>query len=139
MRKIIFATQTLTIITADTIRHTDRDDPFLALHLFFDKEEENWKFSFVRTNEVSSQIKEINNLFELLECENTSEMAGRKLRELLYNMPDADGKWGDGWEIAGFGACQSDRFMDLDDGSIMTRTELEEIVAKREDAEISRR
>lgn len=138
MKKIRFETRILTIITADTILNTSRDENFPELHLFFDKEEDNWRFSYVKTSEVSSQINTINNLFEILECEATSEMAGRKLRELLYKTPDGDGKWGDGWEIAGFGACQSDRFIDLFGKSIMTMVELEKITAKRENAEISK-
>ena len=133
MKNIKFTTRRLTILSADTILNRQYAEPFPELSLFFDEERYNWSFSFTETKSVSSDIGIINNLFEMLKCENTSEMKGRKIRLLLYNTRTVYGKWHDGWEVAGYGAYNSDRFMDMIyGGPIMKRAELERMVAERE-------
>ncbi|MDE5831063.1 MAG: hypothetical protein K2H53_05530 [Clostridia bacterium] len=133
MDNIKFKTRRVTIISADTVLNRQYDEPFNELHLCFDKGEYNWEFSFEETKSVASDINMINNLHKLLKCKENSEMNGRKIRVFLYKRKNIFGEWIKGWEIAGYGAYNSDRFMDvIYDGPIMSRAELERIVEKRE-------
>ncbi len=51
---------------------------------------------------------------------------------ILYKTKACNGKWIKGWEFAGYGAYNSDRFMDgICEEPIMKRAELERLVAKR--------
>lgn len=66
-------------------------------------------------------------IFEILRCQGTSEMVGCKLLELRYRTKNIVNEWTP-WECAGFGSPYSDKFIEqTGDGTIMTRSELEEI------------
>lgn len=132
MDKIKFTTRRLTIISADIVRNTDYTDPFYELHLVFDKEEHNWEFALEKTKYACSDIGIVQRLSQLLKCR-VAEMNGRKIRVLLYNTRTVYGEWHTGWEFAGYGAYNSDRFMDgIYEGPIMKRAELEKVVEDRE-------
>lgn len=134
MEKIKFATRRLTIISADVILNTtDYNNSFYELCLCFDNPEYNWNFTLETTDNVISELAIVKNLHVLLKCNNVSKMNGRKIRILLYKTKNVFGKWIKGWEFAGYGAYNSDRFIDgIFDGPIRTRAELEKDVAERE-------
>ena len=128
MKNIKFATRRLTIISTNTILNTDYDKPFCELLICFDKKEYNWEFALEGTERVYSDIRIVQNLYDLLKCNGTLEMNGRKIRVLLYKTRTYKGTWVDGWEIAGYGAYNSDMFIILIfEKHIMKRGKLEKI------------
>ena len=63
-------------------------------------------------------------MFEILECQQASEMPGKTILALMYKINDSMD-----WELGGYGSITSDKFMDvLGNGDIVTRIELESIL-----------
>lgn len=125
MKEFQFKTRTLSIVFSDVHLNSDYDEPFPELLVLFNKKDTDIGCSFIK----SSDLNMIMSIFEILKCQNVSEMVGCKLLELRYRTKNIVDEWTP-WECAGFGSVDSDKFIEqCGDGTIMTKSELKKIIA----------
>lgn len=128
MKKVEFKTRTLSIVFSDIhFNSSDYDEPFPELIVLFDEKDTDISCSYIETPSVASDLNMIISILEILKCQTPFEMVGCKLLELRYRAKNIIGEWTP-WECAGFGSLDSDKFVEqCGDGTIMTRSELEEM------------